>query len=384
MAVPAVLASVSVDTPRPPTTTINEPTTGVFRQRYFGHVTITQRFRTSEMIGLKAFQNPDELEMSHYIINGQRVSGGGGSRSVLAVLWRSVQINILSCPLERRITHTPPTHANIPNPQATWQLLPHVNHNTCVERALSDCMAKLRRQTYMASLSTATDNGNGNSNGTSSSSNGNGNARSLPPLAPSSASSSRSGTPRRYHLEEAIFPPPPDAFAAASLKRADSGRFDDDGDMLEATTPGRQPNHVPSPLGRREGRESERMRQLEAENAALKLQIDRLSEALSQLLSQTDRGLYHHQVSVCTDGDQTSPRSASPSRVGLGALNGASSSLSVLSGGGGIGEGELRGTGRGVQGGDARIPAEVGRGASYGSSSGSSGGRPNSPSPSLS
>lgn len=48
---------------------------GVFRQRYFGHVTITQRFRTSEMIGLKAFQNPDEAEMTHYIINGERVRG---------------------------------------------------------------------------------------------------------------------------------------------------------------------------------------------------------------------------------------------------------------------------------------------------------------------
>lgn len=36
-------------------------------------MTITPKFRTSEMIGLKAFMNPTVQEMEHYLINGERV-----------------------------------------------------------------------------------------------------------------------------------------------------------------------------------------------------------------------------------------------------------------------------------------------------------------------
>jgi hypothetical protein len=36
---------------------------GVFRQRYSGHITVVPKFRTSEMIGLKAFMNPTIDEM---------------------------------------------------------------------------------------------------------------------------------------------------------------------------------------------------------------------------------------------------------------------------------------------------------------------------------
>lgn len=81
------------------------PTTGVFRQRYFGHVTITPKFRTSETIGLKAFMNPDEEEMAHYILNGERVrcvtSGVGGE------VWRVFVVRV--CLSLDRPTNPPST-----------------------------------------------------------------------------------------------------------------------------------------------------------------------------------------------------------------------------------------------------------------------------------
>lgn len=38
------------------------------RQRYSGNITIVPKLRVSEMIGLRAFCNPSNDEMSHYII----------------------------------------------------------------------------------------------------------------------------------------------------------------------------------------------------------------------------------------------------------------------------------------------------------------------------
>jgi hypothetical protein len=250
-------------------------------------------------------------------------------------------------------------------------MLGHIKHNTCVERALADGMGKLRREAYMASLvaaapngskpttTTSSSSGSGSSGGGSSSSSSNNNLvaaaasgngpRSLPPLAPGSASSSRSGTPRRRHLEEAVFPPP-DVFTS-SLRRADSARFDDDHDMLEAGTPrAAAAAGLLGPQGPRQGqgdgqREAKRLRDLEAENEALKGQVEKLAQALSELLGKTERGLYHHQESVLTDGDLGSllqSQSRSPSllsrsptpALGLSALKGGSSSISTLSEGG--------------------------------------------------
>lgn len=266
-------------------------------------MTITPKFRTSEMIGLKAFMNPDEAEMAHYLINGERVRGCFGA----FVVYLHVD--------PRRSPHTCSNHPK----QSTWQMLGHIKHNTCVERALSDCMAKLKRAAYMAATTAAAgattagakaSNGNLAAAGIGIGNGGGSTPRSLPPLAPSSGPSSRSGTPRRFHLEEAVFPPPSDMLTGPGLlRRADSGRFDNDEDLLEVGTPrglaagvvgAGQQGH----LGQQPGQP--RMGELEAENAALKARVERLEQALADLLSKTDRGIFHHSESLLTEGDLAS------------------------------------------------------------------------------
>ncbi len=193
---------------------------GIFKQKYSGHVTLTPKFRMSEMVGLKAFQNPTESEMQHYILNGKR---------------------------------------------SVWPHIHHIKHNTLVERTLAEGLAKLRRQSYLSAmgqpgtgsvtsspsrplptpLQYAVPSGMATNGGTGTHANGasspsatptttpRGLHSSLPPLAPtngSSAASSRSSTPRRVVREDISMPPP---LSLATLRRSDSGRFeDDDGDML--------------------------------------------------------------------------------------------------------------------------------------------------------
>ena len=220
-------------------------------------------------------------------------------------------------------------------------MLGHILHNTCVERALSDCMAKLKRAAYLAATATANANAAAASS-TSSTTNGTGNLtlawagaagltgvgnggsrspRTLPPLAPSSTASSRSGTPRRFHLEEAVFPPPGDIMTA-SLRRADSGRFDNDEDLLEGANGTGTPRGAGAAAGLR-GQQGQgqgqgqppppppRVVELEAENAALKSRVERLELALAELFEKTDRGIFHHSESVLTEGDLASIASLS-------------------------------------------------------------------------
>lgn len=233
-------------------------------------------------------------------------------------------------------------------------MLGHILHNTCVERTLSDCMAKLKRAAYLAATATATATTNAAT--ASSTTNGTGNLtlawagaagltgvgnggsrspRTLPPLAPSSAASSRSGTPRRFHLEEAVFPPPGDIMTA-SLRRADSGRFDNDEDLLEGANGTGTPRGAGAAAGLR-GQQGQgqgqppqpppRVVELEAENAALKSRVERLELALAELFEKVDRGIFHHSESVLTEGDLASIASLSLAPRPSSMMKGSSSSV---------------------------------------------------------
>jgi len=192
---------------------------GVFRQRYSGHITIVPNFRVSEMLGLKAFMNPTVEDMAHYIDNGER---------------------------------------NL------WATIPHILHNTAIERVLTECVVKLRRQTYL---------------------------------------SLRTGANRfsRTNLLSETKPPPilsPPSWGEgegdAKTPSGDTQRgYEDDQDILES------PNGEHSPpttsrafdVGKSLGGISSG--ELVAENAALRQENEKLRELLTELLRHQNSSLTH-------------------------------------------------------------------------------------------
>jgi len=233
-----------------------------------------------------------------------------------------------------------------------WPHLQHIKHNTRIERTLTDAISKVRRMSYYSALghphiphataissptrpvngslslqyaalsgndapvppSTQLSSGNGGTPRTGTPSNG-----MLPPLAPSSNASSRSNTPRRHRDDGLLMPPP---LLASALRRSDSGRFDDDdADMLEsaATTPsssaraaaamGLPPGdggngNPPLPDSTHQQRfvrspapHSSKLRQLQAENQALRERVVLLQMTMENLLKHTELGLFQHNES---------------------------------------------------------------------------------------
>ncbi len=220
--------------------------------------------------------------------------------------------------------------------RSVWPHLQHIKHNTRIERTLTDAISKIRRMSYYSALGHSHSVGsptrpvNVNVNGASSlqhallSGNGppsplmhlslgnGGTPRPgngmLPPLAPSSNASSRCSTPQRHRNDMTPLP-----HLASALRRSDSGRFDDDdADMFEsaATTPSsstRAAAAIDLPpgdggslplldsthyqrLGRSPGIHKSKLRQLQAENQALRERVALLQMTMEKLLKHTELG----------------------------------------------------------------------------------------------
>lgn len=271
--------------------------------------------------------------------------------------------------------------------RSVWPHLQHIKHNTRIERTLTDAISKVRRMSYYSALGhpnavsspTRPLNGNGGlslqyavlsgGNGApppppaqlSSSNNGTprtgapSNIGMLPPLAPNSNASSRCSTPRRNHRDDGLMAIPPPLLASA-LRRSDSGRFDDDdADMLEsaATTPsssaraaaamGLPPGdggNPPLPDGthqqqqqqrfvRSPGPNNSKLRQLQAENHALRERVALLQLTMENLLKHTELGLFQHNDSI-SSGFSDYPTSSISNNDHV-ARGGSSSSLAPSS-----------------------------------------------------
>lgn len=124
------------------------------------------KFRVSEMLGLRAFCNPSVDEMAHYILGGRRM---------------------------------------------TWPTLNHIRHNLAIERTLSDCLSKLRRQSYLSFRSKALD-----SSGVS-------HLTLNPDVSPRTRQ--RSEEQFGFHVQDRPLTP-------EGVRRGDVPSFDDDGDMV--------------------------------------------------------------------------------------------------------------------------------------------------------
>jgi hypothetical protein len=263
--------------------------------------------------------------------------------------------------------------------RSVWPHLQHIKHNTRIERTLTDAISKVRRMSYYSalghpnavnsptrpvngtlSLQYAILSGNGAppppptqlnlSNGgtprTGAPSNG-----MLPPLAPNSNASSRCSTPRRHRDDSIMILPP---LLASALRRSDSGRFDDDdADMLEsaATTPsasaraaaamGLPPGdggNPPVPDGTHQqrlapGPHNSKLRQLQAENQALRERVALLQLTMENLLKHTESGLFQHNESSTSSGFSDYPTSSisNNDHMARGSSSLAPSSSPVLS-----------------------------------------------------